>query len=119
MADLNLKRVGLAGLLALLATAAQAAPELQCFTDPTTAATLCIDVKSISEKQGIRTSRLFKGGPLEVDRTRFTLDTNCVTAVSHLKDLQGVSFAGGYNHQTRALTSLTEIICNPANKVKK
>lgn len=98
------------------------AATLSCYVDPQTDARQCIDPKEIREKDGIRFTPFYTGGPNGVRKTSYTLHVNCGTGVTHLKDYQGVSFAGGDGDETRAIRSLRTWICDaviPSKKVKK
>lgn len=91
---------------------------LDCYEDPRTNSTQCIDSNGVRvTKDGIRYSKLYSGGPKEVRDTNFTIHTNCTSGVTHLKDRQGVSFAGGRGNETNSLSSLREMLC--AAKIKK
>jgi hypothetical protein len=109
------KLMSTVGLLALvLGTGAKAAPAFACYENERTQATQCIDVKNIKEADGIRTAALYSGGPREIKKTSYTIAVNCRTNVAHLKDRQGVSFAGGYGgngRQTEAITTLMNSMC--------
>lgn len=96
---------------ALLAGLSTSAASLSCYEDPRTNAYQCFDAKQVREKDGIRIAALYTGGPNGVDKTNFTLNVNCATQVVHLKDRQGVSFAGGYGSETKALRSLRTWVC--------
>lgn len=95
------------------------ASSLSCYEDPSTNAHQCIDLKQIKEKNGIRFTPFYTGGPNGVRKTSFTLHVNCATNVTHLKDYQGVSFAGGDGDETRAIRSLRTWICDEKIASKK
>lgn len=108
----------LIGAAALLCAASASAVDLECYEHPRTNAMQCIDAAGVKmTKDGIRYSKLYAGGPAEVRDTRFTIHANCATGVVHLKDRQGVSFAGGYGVETKAVASLQKWICEA--KVRK
>lgn len=100
-------------IFALICSSFAHAVDLDCYEDPRTNATQCIDAAGVRiTKDGIRYSKLYTGGPAEVKDSRFTIHANCNTSVIHLKDRQGVSFAGGVSSKTRALTALHQKICS-------
>lgn len=95
--------------LLLASTSAQAA-SLGCYEDGNTNAMLCYDKTSVREAGGIRSAALYKGGPKAVRATGYTLAINCATGVVHLKDRDGVSFAGSQTG-TEAMRHLKAYIC--------
>jgi len=99
------------GVASLLTTTATWAIPLACYQDPRTDAVQCIDDKSVVEKDGIRSAALWTGGPKNIEKTSYTVHVNCGTNVIHLKDRQGVSFAGGSGSETPASRSLRDMIC--------
>lgn len=105
----------------LLATcAASHAVQVTCYTDPKTDAATCYTPSRVTENNGIRTAPLSKGGPNGVRPTGFTIAVNCATQVVHLKDRDGVSFAGGGPGEgTRAMRALRDWICQEPLKPKK
>lgn len=88
------------------------ASKIDCYTDPRTDAMTCIDMDSVRERDGIRVSPVYTGGPNGVRKTTFTIHSNCKTGVTHLKDKDGVSFAGGVGNETPALISLRGSLCS-------
>lgn len=99
-----------AALAVFVAAPALAVP-LQCHKNPRTDAMMCAAPSEVREREGIRSAPLYMGGPQNMRRTSYTVHTNCKTGVTHLKDRDGVSFAGGYNHETAAVRQLQSIIC--------
>jgi hypothetical protein len=99
--------------LAVLSSAANVAfaVDFGCTTDRRTDATECIDVKQVREDNGIRYAKLYSGGPKTVRPTNFTIHANCKTGVVHLKDRDGVSFAGGSGNETPMLRELRDMLC--------
>lgn len=87
------------------------AAQLLCYSDPRTDATQCFDPKQVREKDGIRYTDYYAGGPKSIDKTSFTIHVNCSTNVIHMKDRKGVSFAGGSGSATEASRSLRTWIC--------
>jgi hypothetical protein len=83
-----------------------------CYEDPRTAARTCYDKGGVREEGGIRYSRMYRGGPKGVNLTGYEFAVNCKTGVMHLKDEQGVSFAGGHRGDTEAATSIVDWICS-------
>ena len=77
----------------VLSPQAPAAP-LSCTEDARTNAYFCFASTEIRESGGIRAAPLYTGGPNAVRRSRYTIAANCATGVMHLKDRDGVSFAG-------------------------
>lgn len=106
----NMKKIVIA-IAALQACGILSAAALTCYEEPRTNAYQCFDKKQVREKDGIRSATLYTGGPNGVDKTSFTINVNCGTQIVHLKDRQGVSFAGGYGSETEALKSLRTWIC--------
>ncbi|MDO8458527.1 MAG: hypothetical protein Q7T07_16605 [Burkholderiaceae bacterium] len=99
------------GLFMCIGCAAVTAAQLTCYSDPRTDATQCFDPKQVREKDGIRYTDYYSGGPKGVDKTSFTIHVNCSTNVIHMKDRKGVSFAGGSGSATEASRSLRTWIC--------
>lgn len=96
---------------------------LECAEDRRTNAHFCFAPSELKEVDGIRTAPLYKGGPKEVVATPFTIAANCATSVLHLKDRQGVSFAGsGPGQGTEHSRQLRQIVCTaevPARRKKR
>jgi hypothetical protein len=111
-------RVGIALLLVMTWPAVQAV-NLSCYEDPRTNAHQCFDASNVIERDGIRISPIYTGGPNGVKKTSFTIHVNCKTEVVHLKDRQGVSFAGGYGSETPAIRSLRGWLCAAKLKNQK
>jgi len=88
------------------------AADVRCYQDPRTDAMQCIDFKTVRQVDGIRIADLYTGGPNRVRPTGFTMHANCNTGVVHLKDRDGVSFAGGKGNETQAIISLREWACS-------
>ena len=98
--------------LALLAMCRVAcAGNLECFEEQGTMNTMCIQPSAVRANGDVRSSPLFAGGPKGVERTSFTLVTNCAKGISTLQDRQGKNFAGGYNSDTQAIRSLSSWLC--------
>ena len=95
----------------LVLAASQSMAELSCYEDPKTNARQCFNEKRVAEINGIRITDLYTGGPNSVDKTGFTLHVNCASQVVHIKDRQGVSFAGGNGSETKAIRNLRTWIC--------
>lgn len=106
-------------MAALLACLSASAVPLTCYENPRTNAQQCFDARQVREKDGIRIATLYTGGPNGVDKTNFTINVNCATSVVHLKDRQGVSFAGGYGNETEALRSLKTWVCEAKPRLGK
>jgi hypothetical protein len=106
-------------LACLSANASAFAAGLTCYEDPRTNAHQCFDPKQVQEKGGIRVTSLYTGGPNGVSKTNFTINTNCGTGVTHLKDRLGVSFAGGDGNETKAIRSLRTWMCEAELQGKK
>lgn len=96
---------------------ANATVMLDCYEDPRTNAHQCVAPSQVFEKNGIRYSDLYTGGPNQIIKTNFSVHVNCGTNALHLKDKSGVSFAGGSGSETKASQSLRNSICGA--KVKK
>ena len=101
-------------IFAALATASTlaSAVQLACYEDPRTNAHQCVAPSQVYEKDGIRFSFLYTGGPNQITKTSFSVHVNCGTNVFHLKDRDGVSFAGGSGSETKASQSLRNSICS-------
>lgn len=87
------------------------AVEVQCYENPATNAMQCVAPSQVREKNGIRFAPLYSGGPNRIKETGFTIHVNCTTGVAHLKDRDGVSFAGGSGNETPAIRQLRSIVC--------
>lgn len=87
------------------------AQKLSCYEDPRTNANTCYSPSKLRETNGIRHSPLYTGGPNGVRDTGMSIHINCATKVVHLKDRDGVSFAGGKGNETPAVRSLSKWIC--------
>lgn len=99
-------------LLTASIKALAAGVSLQCAEDKTTNGMFCFAPSELKEKDGIRTASLYSGGPNGVSRTSFTIAANCATGVMHLKDRQGVSFAGaGPGEGTKQSRDLRRYVC--------
>lgn len=101
----------LAFFMALGSAAAAFAAPVSCYENEVTNARQCYETNNVREKNGIRFSPLYTGGPNGVTKTSFTIHVNCKTNVVHLKDRDGVSFAGGDGNETDALRHLRRWIC--------
>lgn len=93
------------------------ATKVSCYQDPRTDALQCIDETAVRQTNGVRSTALYTGGPNNVRKTSYTINVNCKTEVTHLKDRDGVSFAGGYGNETEAILDLRQKVC--AAKVRK
>jgi len=78
----------------------------------------CLDLHQVRERDGIRYARLYTGGPNGVRGTNFSVHSNCATGVVHLKDRDGVSFAGGTGNETAAIRMLREMLCSASVRKK-
>lgn len=96
---------------------AQGAQAMACYENKVTNAFTCFDAKEVREKNGVRWAPLYSGGPAGVRATGFTIHSNCATGVTHLKDRDGVSFAGGSGNETENIRSLRKWLCEA--KLKK
>ena len=101
--------------LALLALAScpqsSFAVPLECYEQPGTMTTTCIQPSAVRVNGDLRSSPIFMGGPKGVEPTSFTLVTDCAKNVSTLQDRQGKNFGGGSNTDTKALRSLASWLC--------
>ena len=100
------------GFFCLVISASAGAVNLGCYRNPITDAVQCIDENNVRERQGIRSSALYSGGPNNVRDTGFTINVNCSTERIHIKDRDGVSFAGGDGSETAALRELRRLVCS-------
>lgn len=103
-------RLKFALFIAALLPMGAVAVELQCHENSSTNAMQCVAPSQVKEKDGIRSAPLYTGGPNGVRLTKFTVHVNCKTSVLHLKDRDGVSFAGGTTN-TKASRDLQNILC--------
>jgi hypothetical protein len=87
------------------------AAQVTCYEDPATEARQCFSPSEVREKDGIRTAPLYTGGPNAVHPTGYAFALNCQTNVMHLKDKDGVSFAGADAGATPGSQSLFKWIC--------
>lgn len=85
--------------------------ELSCAVEKRTDAHQCIDPLELRETDGIRWAPLYRGGPNSIRKTSMTAHANCGTQVLHLKDRDGVSFAGGRFYETDMARQLGGILC--------
>jgi hypothetical protein len=105
---------------ALLAPSLAHAIELTCAEDKTTNGHFCFSEKDLRESNGIRTAPLYTGGPNGVSKTQYHIAANCSTGVMHLKDRQGVSFAGsGPGEGTTQSRQLRRYVCEANLPVSK
>lgn len=95
-----------------------AADNLSCHENKATNAHTCFSTTRLREVDGIRQAPLFTGGPNRLRDTGFSIHVNCRSGVVHLKDRDGVSFAGGTGNETEAITSMKQWMC-AANLAKK
>ncbi len=102
-------RILIVGLMLALPVLGHAGPA--CYADPRTDAYTCYDKGGVTEKTGIRYSRMWRGGPNGVELTTFQFAVNCNSGVMHLKDRQGVSFGGGRRGDTPVATQIIDWIC--------
>lgn len=101
-------------VISLQAFAAGADPS--CYVDPRTSAATCVDLSQTKVKDSIRSNIVFTGGSLGMTKTSYTININCTAKIAHLKDRQGVSFAGGSSGSSPVLWYLTNSICD--HKIK-
>ena len=88
------------------------AVEVRCAENKTTNAMQCVGPSEVREDaRGVRYAPLYTGGPNQIRKTTFTIHTNCKTGITHLKDRDGVSFAGGDGSETPALRDLRAVLC--------
>lgn len=104
------KKLGLVTALSCAAPAAMA-QKLSCYEDPRTNAKTCYSTALLRETNGIRHSPLYTGGPNGVRETGMSIHVNCATRVVHLKDRDGVSFAGGKGNETPVVSNLSRWMC--------
>lgn len=96
-----------------------AAQQLSCHVDRKTDRHMCFDARDVRTANGISTAPVYQGGPNSVRKTPYTFAVNCQTRVMHLKDRDGVSFAGAQSTATEASRALTDGICKAASKPSK
>lgn len=100
------------GLICIFAAYGFAQARPACYEDKDTNAYTCYDAGAVVERDdGIRISKMFKGGPLNVTDTGYFFAVNCESGMVHLKDHQGVSFGGGHKSATKAMTAIADWIC--------
>lgn len=105
--------------MSAISSPAARAEDLKCYVNKLTDAHTCFDASSVRESNGIRRASLYTGGPDSVRKTSFSVHANCESGVVHLKDADGVSFAGGQGNETDAVFSLRSSICSNKIKIKK
>lgn len=111
---------GKAAVLLIFMSASYAeAVQISCHENKRTNAMMCVAPTEVRERDGIRFAPLYSGGPNNIRKTSFTVHTNCRTGVTHLKDSDGVSFAGGYGNETTAIQMLRTTICEAPLKGKR
>lgn len=103
-------------VLMLVTPAAYSAERLSCAVEKITDAYQCVRLGQIKERDGIRTTKLFAGGPNGVTDTGYTVAVNCRSQVIHLKDRQGVSFGGGSFGDTKMTRDLSRLMCLNATR---
>ena len=101
------------------ASTAAHAVALTCATDKRTDRHVCYAESELREDNlGIRTAPYYTGGPNGIRKTSYFIAVNCLTKALHLKDRDGVSFAGaGPNEGTAMSRDLVRYACS--NEVKK
>lgn len=98
--------------LAMLAAVPALAQQVECHRNQKTDRMMCVNPKAVRfMPDNIRWASLYWGGPAGVRDSGFFVATNCKTGVTHLKDRDGVTFAGGMGNETQALTFLRDTIC--------
>lgn len=107
----------LTATLLLAATGATAEP--YCYEDSRSNALTCYEESSVTEVNGIRYADMLTGGPKGVRRNGYQFAVNCSTGVMHLKDRQGVSFAGGHRDSTELSRKMVGWICSERMKTSK
>ena len=98
-------------LIWLIPATTAAAEPLSCYEEPGTRKHTCINEKAVTANGDTRAAPIYSGGPNGVNKTNYTIVTNCAKQISTLQDRQGVNFAGGFNSATPALRSLSQWIC--------
>lgn len=94
-----------------LAAPCLAANKLACYEEPGTRKTMCFDEARLTSNGSVRAAPLYMGGPKGVEKTSFTIITDCAKGISTLQDQKGINFAGGASNQTRAMRSLSTWMC--------
>lgn len=109
-----------AAIVLTLSTHAASKQQVTCAEDQATQAAFCFDPTEITEKNGIRSAPLYRGGPNAVRKTPYYIAANCSTGVLHLKDRDGVSFGGaGPGGGTRQSRALRQYFCEaPVGKAR-
>lgn len=103
------------------ASTAAHAVALTCSVNKRTDAHMCFAESELRENQnGIRTAALYMGGPNSMRKTNFFIAANCATRVLHLKDRDGVRFAGGGHFEsTQTGRELFQDVCSSNAKKSK
>lgn len=107
-----------AALFGLTLLPAAAGNNVLCAIDKNTDARKCIDPTEVRERDGIRFAPLYTGGPNRVRKTNFTVHANCTQKILHIKDMDGVSFGGGFFSATPTSAALGKSLCEAVIKKK-
>lgn len=117
---MELRRFAAAALLVLCREAS--ANDLICGANPATDAYTCVRLSELREGGDVRSAPMYSGGPINVDRTGFTVHVNCRTDMVELRDRNGVKFGGGHSSSTPQLYQLGARVCTatlPARRSKR
>lgn len=90
--------------------------KIDCSIDAATDSYMCVDTAKVREKDGIRFADLYTGGPNQIRKSKYSVHTNCATKITHLKDRDGVSFAGGSSNATSTIKNISEWLCEATVK---
>lgn len=105
------------GLIAWLVSQSSFAGQLSCYEEHGTRATTCIDEHKVHAHGDVRSSAMYKGGPKGVQPTDYTIVVDCKLRIATLQDAQGVNFGAGPTNATKALSALSQWVCDAAKPI--
>ena len=79
----------------VLASPVCRAIDLTCFADEGTNKRYCTETNGIRQNGEVRGSKLYMGGPKNINATPYWLLVNCRRMVSTIQDNDGINFGGG------------------------
>lgn len=69
------------------------ATKIDCTQDKNNLQMTCFDPKEVRANGNLRATRLYMGGPNQIDKTPYTLFTDCEIGYFEMRDKSGVVFA--------------------------
>lgn len=103
---------------AALLPASSWAGNLSCVQDADTYATTCFDPKKVTSNGELRATKLYSGGPKEVNDLGHTAVVYCNRQIIELRDRKGIVFARN-RPTTRQSFRLWNDICSAESKPDK